>query len=369
MEWAEKRAEALRHAQQLRAEQLHSTTPKTASVAWRTPPVHPRTAPTRVLGSSKSDVSLLELSFRSTPTRRGVRPWSAEIKRPAPAADIVSEKALEGELVKTGRMLTGAQRQLVHEREVAAQRLSEAHNEAARAKQMLRDREDRTSKMEAELASMLEQKELALGSERAKLARTLAEQRRALHDELVRVKADAESSLEKQREKHHALEKETQDLHREVDRLREQLSKSQASRFHEDELSRRIAEEREQQRQERVAHLHKMASRRMLMKDLSRGFNSWQLCWEEEKTTARLMRASISRLTRPAMSAAFAEWRLVYEETRRRGSELRLLKKLRAEESHREELESEMRRLEKSVQSQIASAVSNLIRSSRDSYY
>ena len=160
------------------------------------------------LTGTQSATELLELSFRQTPARSRGRPWSAgtiEFEPPKSLGHIdlsegVSEKELHGELLKTGRMLTGAQRQLVQEREAAAELVQEAKDEAAQALRLLRERDGHTAAIEAELSHLLEQKELAVASERARLANTLSEQRHALSEELQRVKEETEARLEKHRQ-------------------------------------------------------------------------------------------------------------------------------------------------------------------------
>ena len=320
------------------------------------------------LTGSQSATELLELSFRKTPVRGRTRPWSTggeDVPQQQHhgkgflASDGVSEKVLHGELIKTGQMLTGAQRQLMQEREAAAELVQEAKDEAAHAIRLLRERDGRTAAIEAELTYLVEQKELAVASERAKLANTLAEQRRALQEELERVRQDAAAQLEKKRQQQQAVEQEAQALRREVATLRQQLNANKSSMSAETaaEIERRLADEAEKQREERVGHLHRMASRRMGKQGITRGFNAWLDMWLEHKRQRQMLQRAGARLSRPALAAAFFEWIAVYGDTLKERELASTNKELRLEARKREDLEREFEQLRENFDSAVKEEV------------
>ena len=71
------------------------------------------------------------------------------------------------------------------------------------------------------------------------------------------------------------------------------------------EMQRQLEEEKEK----RVAHLQRMAARRILQKDLSRGFSAWADMWESKRRNERLLRAASARLSKPKLAACYTQWR------------------------------------------------------------
>ena len=74
---------------------------------------------------------------------------------------------------------------------------------------------------------------------------------------------------------------------------------------------------RARDKEKRVEHLSQMMAKRMMNKDIVRGWTAWQSMWEEEARQRRLLKAAGQRLLKPAMSAAFANWKLDWDEEER----------------------------------------------------
>jgi len=371
LEWAEKRAESLRRAQQLRSEQQNPGVQ--GRVAWRTPPIRgPRGHVVPKLMGSQSAQELLELSFRKTPAHGLGRPWSAgntpayepQLVTGFSPGEAISEQALQGELVKTSQMLTAARRQLVEEREAAAEIVQEAKDEAAQAIRLLRERDGQAAATDAELQHLLYQKELAVGAERAKLANMLAQQRNALQVELERVKEESEARLEKQRQEHVAMEQEMQALRQEVSKLEQQLESRVESTKQEAEAraAMTLEQQMEKEREGRVAQLHRMASRRIGKQALTKGFNAWADAWADRRRLRQNLQRAAARLGRPALAAAFLEWVWVRDE-KVREIEMRSVHRFGHEEARRrEELEKELEALRDSFQSSVKEQVDAAIK-------
>ena len=371
LEWAEKRAEALRRAQQLRSDQQNPGVQ--GRVAWRTPPIRgPRGHVVPKLMGSQSAQELLELSFRKTPAHGLGRPWSAgntpayepQLVTGFSPGEAISEQALQGELVKTSQMLTAARRQLVEEREAAAEIVQEAKDEAAQAIRLLRERDGQAAATDAELQHLLYQKELAVGAERAKLANMLAQQRNALQVELERVKEESEARLEKQRQEHVAMEQETQALRHEVSKLEQQLESRVESTKQEAEAraAKTLEQQMEKEREGRVAQLHRMASRRIGKQALTKGFNAWADAWADRRRLRQNLQRAAARLGRPALAGAFLEWVWVRDE-KVREIEMRSVHRFGHEEARRrEELEKELEALRDSFQSSVKEQVDAAIK-------
>ena len=63
------------------------------------------------------------------------------------------------------------------------------------------------------------------------------------------------------------------------------------------------------EKEKRIEHLCSVIARRMLRKDLSRGWFAWYEQWQEEARTLRLLKTAAERLRRPALSAALSDWK------------------------------------------------------------
>ena len=357
LQWAEKRAEAMRRAQYLRGEHVDPP-PLTASrpppIAWRTPPPPRMMAVSHNMSGSHSTSTLLELSFRGTrsPAPQRMSPAVGYTKQ-FESADGVSEKQLHGELVKTGRILTGAQKQLAEAREMATTKVMEAREEAAQAIKYARDRDAHTAAVEAELEHLLQQKEMAVASERAKLANTLAEQRQALQDEMAAVKAESEQRLERQRLEQQAMEQEHRRLTNEVASLRQQLQGNTHSAEHEADLERKLAEQAEAERQERVEHLRRQAVRKVFKQGLSKGFNAWFAMFTDRKHKKQLLNHAAGRLCRPKLASGFHEWKAMCAENSQASVREKEKEELKAEVRKRKALEKEVESLKAEFQAEL----------------
>ena len=71
--------------------------------------------------------------------------------------------------------------------------------------------------------------------------------------------------------------------------------------------------ELEEERQRRVDHLQRMAGRRLLRKDLSRGWTAWFDGYQEQTHRARVLRGAGSRFVRPKLVASYNVWRRDWE--------------------------------------------------------
>ena len=364
LEWAEKRADALRRAQLLRHNNLDPSTRDAVKppIVWRTPPP-PMTRGTGAaqlltgMQGSQSAAALLELSFRSTPSRRSPMSVGTKIGPEGSA----SEEQLRGELLKTGRVLTGAQKQLVEEREANAVLVQKANDEVAFAMKALRDRDGHTAAIEAELSQLMQNQEVAIASERAKLANMLAKQRQMLQDEMVKAKSEGEDRFERQRQQQQALEEERHALKREVNSLRSQLEAMSQSQKNEAEAAHRLAEQALLTRDDTVARLHRKAARRLGQQGLTRGFNAWldAYCWH--RRAMNLLQRAGSRFSRPKIVAAFEEWWSVCEEVHRRGKLADLETEFRAECQKRAALEKEIQRVHAQHRVQVAAEVEKAV--------
>jgi hypothetical protein len=72
------------------------------------------------------------------------------------------------------------------------------------------------------------------------------------------------------------------------------------------ELKRQLEEEKEK----RIAHLQRMAARRIMQKDLSRGMSAWIDMWSTKKRQQRLLLAAAARLAKPKVVSAYMHWRV-----------------------------------------------------------
>jgi Ca2+-binding EF-hand superfamily protein len=68
-------------------------------------------------------------------------------------------------------------------------------------------------------------------------------------------------------------------------------------------------EKEEKEKEKRVKHLSQMIARRILKKDLSRGWTAWQGMWEEKVYQRRQLQKVASKLRMPERSASFRHWK------------------------------------------------------------
>jgi len=91
-----------------------------------------------------------------------------------------------------------------------------------------------------------------------------------------------------------------------------------------------LAEQEEETREQRVAHLQQSAARRIANRDISMGFGAWQEQWEEAARQKRMLAAAGARLARPALAAAVAGWVADWREAEEEREEARRLELLAA---------------------------------------
>ena len=80
-------------------------------------------------------------------------------------------------------------------------------------------------------------------------------------------------------------------------------------------LKEQVEKER-REREQRVEHLSGMIARRMLKKDLARGWSAWHDMWTEEVTRKRRLQAATSRMRSPELAAFFSNWSGLSKEAR-----------------------------------------------------
>lgn len=76
----------------------------------------------------------------------------------------------------------------------------------------------------------------------------------------------------------------------------------------EEEIARRLQEQAQKEKDDRVAQLHRMASRRIAKQDLSRGFNGWQEIAAHRRHCFFLLQRAAARISKPRLAGAFFEW-------------------------------------------------------------
>lgn len=78
-----------------------------------------------------------------------------------------------------------------------------------------------------------------------------------------------------------------------------------------------LREKGEKEKEKRVQHMSELIARRMLKKDLSRGWTAWHFMWEERVIAQRRLQAAASRIKAPELSIAFGFWSSSAAEARR----------------------------------------------------
>ena len=94
-----------------------------------------------------------------------------------------------------------------------------------------------------------------------------------------------------------------------------------------------LAEQEEETREQRVAHLQQSAARRIANRDISMGFSAWQEQWEVAARQKRMLAAAGARLARPALAAAVAGWVADWRAAEAERQEARRLELLAAHEA------------------------------------
>lgn len=120
-------------------------------------------------------------------------------------------------------------------------------------------------------------------------------------------------------------------------------------------LQEQLAQEAKEKEQ-RVDHLSQMMAKRMMNKDIVRGWIAWHSLWEEEARTKRLIKAAGQRLLKPALTAAFGCWKADWDEEER----AKLVAQARQRELElgrsRDDLEKELVRLQKEMEMRLKEA-------------
>jgi len=122
------------------------------------------------------------------------------------------------------------------------------------------------------------------------------EAREALRAEMLRARAEGKKKLE------------------EAEKVREELL-AKLTALDGGEAQRELEMQRmvEAEREKRVAHLQRMAARRLGHKDMSRGMNAWMDMYFMKTRQQRMLRAAASRLARPKLAAGYTFWRQDWE--------------------------------------------------------
>ena len=143
----------------------------------------------------------------------------------------------------------------------------------------------------------------AAAQQRAALRSTAAGREASLRDERDGLKARV-ASLQAELEKRIELEKRVATT--EADTQGSLLSQLEAQAAKE-------AREREQ----RIEHLGGMFARRVLKRDIARGWTAWREVWTDRVQSQRVLQRVVSRLRQPERSAAFSAWKDDWERAMR----------------------------------------------------
>jgi len=107
-----------------------------------------------------------------------------------------------------------------------------------------------------------------------------------------------------------AYEKEVVKLNREREELLNKLTKLDGGKAAAELEMERV---REEEKEKRIAHLQRMAARRILAKDLGRGMAAWTDLWFQKTRNQRLLTAAAGRIARPKLAAGYQHWRRDFE--------------------------------------------------------
>mmetsp|Transcript_30588 Transcript_30588/g.79432 ORF Transcript_30588/g.79432 Transcript_30588/m.79432 type:complete len:732 (-) Transcript_30588:437-2632(-) len=104
----------------------------------------------------------------------------------------------------------------------------------------------------------------------------------------------------------------------------------------------KTADALEQERAERVEATKRQIARRMMSRELSRGWTAWHASWEERVYMRHLMMTASKRLRMPELAQGFHAWQQVIEDSRRAAAVTKLKDRAARRAS---ELENELRQL------------------------
>ena len=174
--------------------------------------------------------------------------------------------------------------------------------------------EDAQKQREAELAGGADKAKAELqkaqkGQEK-KLNEMQAELERAKKNSERDKQAYVDSELGRQKkeyEKKLAEAKETQD------RLISKLGELDKGAAEKEKMLQMAKEDAEKEKEKRVEHLVQMIAKRIMKKDLARGWTAWFDKWEEDSRQKRMLAAATSRLKNPGLPRCFSHWQQDWE--------------------------------------------------------
>ena len=174
----------------------------------------------------------------------------------------------------------------------------------AQEMQARKDRARLQRQREADLEGHSAELQAAIDRERAESARKLQTAEAAYNSVMERLKALDGDAAEKERQ------------------LQEQIANQAA------------------EKEKRVEHLCGMIARRIMQKDLSRGWSAWHEQWEEETRRKRMLQHAANRLSKPGLSVSFERWREDWEEAEAEKAEMQR----QARESEQKKREEQLRK-------------------------
>lgn len=184
-----------------------------------------------------------------------------------------------------------------------------------------------------------------LEKERALMIRHAEEERSALQQKLT-TSEEREALNVGLAVKHQAqvegLEEQVRKLQRELATAREAMA---AGRGQEVEMQRRMEEELEREKERRIEHTKQMALRRIMQKDLGRGWSAWHGQWSQVVRARSLLRKSAAALSKPKLVASFAHWQRDWEVDKAARVAMTNEKKLQEEREQCKRLQAEVARL------------------------
>jgi len=143
-------------------------------------------------------------------------------------------------------------------------------------------------------AEETQRKEAEVEAAKRAMVEAASGDRASLQKQLIEVQAQLKLELEKSAQQRTELE----------------AALSNQALTAEQMYQKQFAELEEQEKEKRVAHLQKMAVRRMVQQDLVRAWEVWSEQWSEHATNRRMLAAAGARLMKPQLTAAFAHWRV-----------------------------------------------------------
>ena len=164
------------------------------------------------------------------------------------------------------------------------------------------------------------------------------------HERQAKAQMSMEERYQAERQEKHALESQVHALQRELESARKAMEEG---RGHEVEAQRQMQMKLDEEKAKRVEHLGQMGMRRILQRDLTRGWVAWTEVHYEAARRANLLKGAGARLTRPKLVACVAHWREDYRAKQAQKATLSVEEKLMARITDLEEtLETSQREVE-----------------------